>query len=117
MYPPAHWEIIKLDLTENQKYFLDKHKICISDAYLGMLRAYKGNKTIWQSGGGFDVFYSNIREDFDGWMEECKVHCKKQLHDWLNNLIDLSPEDLEQELNCQIDFLTGNKYTNGSLGE
>jgi hypothetical protein len=93
------FEIVELRLTPEEKRFLDEYNICISDAYLGMLRAYRLNKTIWQT-SAMDVFlslYPGIGgEEYKKWQAANNDSLRKQLHDWLSKIMVLSTDDLER---------------------
>ncbi len=105
MYPVAQlpniepFEIVELRLTETQKDFLDKHKICISDAYLGLLRAYWNNQVIWQT-SAMDVFFGLKPgmggDEFEEWDKSNQESLRRQLHGWLDKIMNLKVEDLEK---------------------
>ena len=102
MYPNHQGfpEIVTLELTQPQRDFLDKHKICISDAYLGMLRVYRNNLVIWQSNSALDVAFSLSPNmggaNFSRWLDEQEKALRAQCHAWLNKAMALSPADLEK---------------------
>jgi len=53
--PIGHWYGIPPELTPEQKAFMNKHGLSFSAGYIGMLRCYRGNQTVWRSSGGMDI--------------------------------------------------------------
>lgn len=43
------WYGIPEELSEPEKAFMKEHGLAFSSGYIGMLRCYKGNRTVWQS--------------------------------------------------------------------
>lgn len=86
----------KLALSEAQYAFLARHGIGISDAYIGMLRAYCENRTVWQTSawGSILGIYSakDSPDGMKGWFKENDLQMRHQLHEWVNDLM-VQPED------------------------
>lgn len=84
-------------VTSEQWEFLSNHSIFLSNAYIGMLRAYYDNRTIWQTcwaapfvlpknrHGGVDIY-------------SLDADLTKQLHQWLDRIMKMSQEDLRDYL-------------------
>jgi len=81
-----------LGLTTEHKDFLHKHDIYISTAYIGMVRFYKDNRTIFQT----TMF--NLYENKSGGLSQDYDNMTIEVHDYLNSIMSATPELQEQLL-------------------
>lgn len=88
-------------LSSEQITFLKKNNIHISGAYIGLLRAYRNNKVIWQT-SCYDnlssvMLYGNPIDD-----ESLAL----QLRNWINDLMILDDVELEKVFNINRSLLS-----------
>ena len=87
-----------MKLTPDQLDFLHKNEIIISTAYIGMVRFYRGNRTIFQTSAMDSIvqaiFDSRDIINFDG--------LTKQVHEYLNLLMSAPSEAQVQLLNRNV---------------
>lgn len=96
----------KYALSDEQRDFLTHHGIGLSDAYIGMLRAYHGNRTVWQTsawGAILGVYCAKDSPDgMKGWFEENDLQTRQQLHAWLNDLMAQSEDEIARRLQDHV---------------
>ncbi len=87
-----------MKLTPDQIDFLHKNEIAISTAYIGMVRFYRENRTIFQTSAmdsiAQAIFDSRYIINFDG--------LTKQVHEYLNLLMSAPSEVQVQLLNRNV---------------
>ena len=87
-------------LSEEQKSFIKQNEIVISCGYLGMLRAYiingDGRRVIWQTSSWESVLAAWVSNS--SFPKPSDPHLSGQLHDWLNEIMALSEENLKERL-------------------
>lgn len=85
-----------MNLTDEQRAFLLKHEIVVSTAYIGMVRLYIGNRTIFQTSAMASVI--NALSPEEGIKTENYEGLSKQVHEYLNLVISALPEIQEKLL-------------------
>lgn len=87
-----------MKLTPEQINFIDKNEIAISTEYIGMVRFYIGNRTIFQTSAmdsiAQAIFDSRCFINFDS--------LTKQVHEYLNLLMSAPSEAQVQLLNRNV---------------
>lgn len=76
-------------VTPEQWAFLNLHEIGLSNAYIGMLRAYNQNRTIWQT-DWLAPFCAPRNEHGGIDFGPIDAELKRQVHEWLGWLMGLS---------------------------
>ena len=88
--------------SDQQIAFLTENKIVLSGGYVGMIRAYFGNRTIWQTsccrvlaqavfGEGGKLPVDNINKDN-----------REALQNWVNEMMGLDKEELGKRLGTHV---------------
>lgn len=96
----------KLALSDEQREFVTHHKIGLSLAYVGMIRAYHGNRTVWQTSawgpilGAYDA--KDSPDGMKGWFEENDLQIRRQLHAWLDDLMAQSEDEIARRLEDHV---------------
>lgn len=94
--------------SPEQRAFLARHDIGCSDGYIGMLRAYCGNRTVWQTSawspilGAMDEGGGGSKVDWNGLNRENL----RQLHEWVNGLMALTDAEVAERLNVHVSLLS-----------
>jgi len=91
-----------MGLTAEQRLFIQEHDICISTAYVGMVRFYKDNRTIFQT-SMFNLYKNKLGgllQDYDA--------MKKEVHEYLESIMTVTPEMREQMLETNLPLFTPN---------
>ncbi len=84
-------------VTSEQWAFLKSHDISLSNAYIGMLRAYHGNRTIWQT-SWMAPFFAPRNEVGGIDFAPINAGLKTQLHEWIEHVMAMTTEDLTNYL-------------------
>ncbi len=92
-----NWPTMRETITETHAVtpaewaLLDSHGITLSNAYIGMLRAYHGNRTVWQT--HWMGAYTCPRNEVGGVdFGPLTISLTKQLHEWLDRLAEMGDE-------------------------
>jgi hypothetical protein len=84
-----------MKLSQEQKDFLRKHEIVVSTAYIGMVRFYIGNRTIFQTSAMASIanalFSDDTRDESDQFLTDYDS-LTNQVHEYLNLVMSASPE-------------------------
>jgi hypothetical protein len=96
----------RFGLTDEQREFVKAHELGLSDAYIGMLRVYCGNRTVFstsaakvimgcaaQGQGGPKVDWAALEQNN-----------RKQFQTWIRNLMTLSEPEIAERLSVHIPF-------------
>ncbi len=106
----------RLALTDAQSAFLQAHGISISDGYIGMLRAYKDNRTVWQT-SALAVYVSAHSQDISAYLKEADVANPIALRAWIDELMALAPDELVTRLEVHVPlFSIHDPLVSGSMG-
>jgi hypothetical protein len=85
------------EVTPAQWTFLKKHDIGLSNAYIGMLRAYYQNRTIWQT--SWTAPFLAPHNEYGGIdFGPIDAELKRQVHEWLGWLMGLSDTERDAYL-------------------
>ncbi len=98
LYPerdPDTGLFIKTNLRVDQIAFLKQYKITLSDGYIGMLRAYCNNLTIWQTSWS-NVIIAAMDKDIKTLLDP--VPLVQQLHLWIDEMMTLPEAELKARL-------------------
>ena len=88
-----------LKLTSEQIEFLQKHDITVSTAYIGMVRVYIGNRTIFQTSAMASIAKALFDRDELGSQSLIDYEgLTSQIHEYLNLLMSAPPEKQEKLL-------------------
>lgn len=85
-------------LNEVQLAFLTLHDIGLSAAYLGMIRAYRGNQVVWETLCSNTNIQCDAKEDISTFLKRIKPANIAALHVWVNKLMSLPESDLKARL-------------------
>ncbi len=91
---------VPFHFTPAQRAFLARHDISCSDGYIGMLRAYCGNRTVWQTSASAPILGAMVqgsggpKVDWDALNRENLT----QLHAWVNDLMALTDAEVADRL-------------------
>ncbi len=95
---------LNLELTKKQQKFIEKHKIVISDGYIGMIRAYREDKAIWQT-PAWNPVYSAVNQSYAELTPAVlEKRLKPQLHKWLNEIMSLNKSELNNVFSRNINL-------------
>ncbi len=86
-----------MNLTPEQIAFLRKHEIVISTAYIGMVRFYIGNRTIFQTSAMASIIDALSNTEFGSKSVIDYESLTRQTHEYLN-LVMSAPEDVQARL-------------------
>lgn len=87
-------------LSDEQKIFLREHDIHISGAYVGMVRAYRNNKVIWQTSCMENMIYiMSIRRTVS------EERLFDELNKWISHMMTLPKIELEKIFEQNIGLL------------
>ncbi len=112
-FPPLPTErnigyVVPFYFTPEQRAFLARHDISCSDGYIGMLRAYHENRTVWQTSVWAPIL-SAMGEGSGGpkvdW-DALKTVNREALHAWVNGLIAMTDAEVTEALNVTVPFLS-----------
>lgn len=88
-----------MKLTSEQVEFLRKHDITVSTAYIGMVRVYIGNRTIFQTSAMASIAKALFERDELGSQSLIDYESlTSQMHEYLNLLMSATPETQEKLL-------------------
>ncbi len=94
---------VKYQFSPEQYTFLERHDIGCSDGYIGMLRAYCGNRTVWQTSAFAPIVAAIAGQGEVGIdIEAMNAQNLAQLHEWVNGLMSLSDEGVAERLNVHL---------------
>lgn len=96
-----------MGLTDDQIAFLRQHEIVISTAYIGMVRLYIGNRTIFQT----SAMSSIVNALFDGPVTDYEG-LSSQVREYLGLLMSATP-DVQAQLLCNNMPLFGDGELDG----
>lgn len=88
-----------MGLTSEQVEFLRKHEITVSTAYIGMVRLYIGNRTIFQTSAMSSIANAIFSSNEYGGMTIDHESLAKQVHEYLDLVMSAPPETQEKLLN------------------
>ena len=100
--------MINDSLTPEQNAFLAQHHVALSDGYVGMLRAYRDNRTVWQTSpmnvilGGIAQGQGGPKVDWD----QLDLSNREQLRAWVNELMTLSDAEVTTRLSVTVPYLS-----------
>lgn len=100
--------VVPFCFSPEQRAFLARHNVSCSDGYIGMLRAYVGNRTVWQTSsltpilGAMSEGQGGPKVDWDGLNAQ---NCE-QLHAWVNGLMVLTDAEVTERLAVTVPYLS-----------
>lgn len=100
--------VVRYDFSPEQRAFLAKHGIAISDGYIGMLRAYRENRTVWQT-SAWQPIMAAMNCNMSGRqfpIDEMNGANLRLLHGWVNRLMALPERELTEELAVTVPYLS-----------
>lgn len=102
-----------IGLDAGQIAFLKRHDIIISTQYIGMIRMYYQNRTIWQSSGALEAA-SALKSQMDLPMSYSESFRQAWEHhqalaalvrDYLDRLMLMSPDDRAQAMGVHVGLI------------
>lgn len=98
---PTETAADRLHLSPKHRRFLDLHGIAVSDAYIGMLRAYHGDhRTIWQTRA--EWFIALSPDDIGATLTQLAAENREHLLAWIDELMGLADDDLATRLAANL---------------
>lgn len=96
--------VVPFLFTPEQRAFLARHDIGCSDGYIGMLRAYCGNRTVWQTSAWAPIGAAmSGKADLFPAINAANV---KALHAWVNDLMALPAAEVTERLAGHVPLLS-----------
>lgn len=89
-----------MKLTPEQIAFLELKEIHISTAYIGMVRLYLDDRTIFQTSAMASIANALVLSDWKPMNDYDDL--TRQVHEYLNLLMSASPEIQDNLLNCHM---------------
>lgn len=96
----------KTILSDEDRVFLKVNNVVLSTAYIGMVRAYCGNRTVWQTSSLAPFLrFCDPTQSYEERVEdsrkgrECLV---EQTREWVSALRDLTEEELWEYLSRHV---------------